>query len=211
MVVGGDIIGRVPQLHLPRQDRDGEGGAMVNEMGALIGVGRGGGVAQGQFQAEFPVDIGGLQVQVAKDALCLERGPWYRRGSRPWPQGPRAPWGNSRAARPGGLGCRWHHVRRTAGTSSSGSPSSVAICWRSERGAGPSGTSSISSRATVGSLGCALLGGGLAHLVDDVGERAGELEPLGTAVELVAQLLLAGLVDAERPAALTGVRTALIA
>ena len=57
----------------------------------------------------------------------------------------------------------------------------------------------------LGVLGVALLGGGLAHLVNDVGERTGELEPLGPAVQLAAQLLLANRIDAERAAALAGV------
>lgn len=51
----------------------------------------------------------------------------------------------------------------------------------------------------------------MAHVVHDVGERTGELEPLGTAWPLATQRLLAGLVDAERAAALTGIRTARIA
>jgi hypothetical protein len=42
---------------------------MRKEMGAFMGIGRGGRIAQGQFQAQFPVDIGGFEVQVAKDAL----------------------------------------------------------------------------------------------------------------------------------------------
>ena len=63
----------------------------------------------------------------------------------------------------------------------------------------------------LGVFGCALLSGGLAYLVDDLGEGTDELEPLGTAVPLAAQLLLARLVHVERPTALTGVRRALIA
>ena len=47
--------------------------------------------------------------------------------------------------------------------------------------------------------------------VHDVGERAGQLEPLGTALELAPQRLPSGLVDPECVAALTGVCTALIA
>ena len=60
VVVGGDVIGRVPQVDLPRQDWDSEGGAMLDELGALIGIGRIGGVAQGQFQTEVAVEIGGF-------------------------------------------------------------------------------------------------------------------------------------------------------
>ena len=33
LVVGGDVRGRVAQLDLPRQDRDGQGSAMVDKMG----------------------------------------------------------------------------------------------------------------------------------------------------------------------------------
>jgi len=46
VVVGNDIIGRVPQLDLSRQNWDSQGGTMVNELGALMGVGRVCGVAQ---------------------------------------------------------------------------------------------------------------------------------------------------------------------
>src|SRR5712691_7565550 len=53
VVVGGDVIGRVPQLDLPRQYRDSEGGAMLDELAPLIGIGRIGGGAQGQFQTEL--------------------------------------------------------------------------------------------------------------------------------------------------------------
>src|SRR5262249_8370845 len=48
VVVRGDVIGRVPQLHLPRQDWHSQSGAVRDELGALLGVGRIGGVAQGQ-------------------------------------------------------------------------------------------------------------------------------------------------------------------
>ena len=74
VVVGGDVIGRVAQLHLPRQDRDSEGGAMRNEMRALIGIGRVGGVAQGQFQTQLAVEIGGFEMHVAKDRFFLGGG-----------------------------------------------------------------------------------------------------------------------------------------
>src|SRR5712691_11808115 len=39
-VVGDDIIGGVSQLDLPRSDRHGQGSAMANKLGALIGIGR---------------------------------------------------------------------------------------------------------------------------------------------------------------------------
>src|SRR2546430_15317645 len=58
---------------------------------------------------------------------------------------------------PWGPRLRWHRVRRTAGPSSWGTPSNVASCWRSELGAGLSGTSSLSSRVTLGSLGVPFL------------------------------------------------------
>ena len=70
-VVGSDVRGRIPSLHLSRQDRDREGGAMRQAMGAFMGIGRGGRGAQGQFQAQVPVDIGGCEVHVAKDALFV--------------------------------------------------------------------------------------------------------------------------------------------
>jgi hypothetical protein len=39
--------------------------------------------------------------------------------------------------------------------------------------------------------------GGFTHLFDDIGERTGKREPLGTAVELVAERWLASLVARE--------------
>ena len=80
LVVGGDIIGRIPQLDLPGPHRHGEFAAMRDELGALIGVGRIGGVAHGQFQSQVRVEIGGFEVHVAKDFLFLGRGAWCRRG-----------------------------------------------------------------------------------------------------------------------------------
>ena len=71
LVVGGDIIGRVPQVDLPRQDRDSESGAMLDELGPLIGIGGIGRVAQGQFQSELAVEIGGFEMHVAKDFFLL--------------------------------------------------------------------------------------------------------------------------------------------
>jgi hypothetical protein len=47
LVVGGNVMGRVPQVDLPRQYRDSEGGAMLDERTPLMGIGRLGGVAQG--------------------------------------------------------------------------------------------------------------------------------------------------------------------
>ena len=44
---------------------------MGNEMAAFMGIGGRSRVAQGQFQAQLIVDIGGLLVQVAKDLLLL--------------------------------------------------------------------------------------------------------------------------------------------
>jgi hypothetical protein len=72
-VVGGDILGCVPQLHLSRQHGHGQGGAMCNKCAALIGVGGISGIAQGALQREFAVDIGGFDLHVAKDRFFLRR------------------------------------------------------------------------------------------------------------------------------------------
>jgi hypothetical protein len=61
-IIGSDVIGCVPQGDLPRQDWDREGGAMLDELGPLLGIGRTGGVAQGQFQTERAVQIGGSEM-----------------------------------------------------------------------------------------------------------------------------------------------------
>ncbi len=50
--VGADIIGRVPQLHLPWQDRQGKGSAMRDEVGTLVRIGRVRGGAPGQFSTQ---------------------------------------------------------------------------------------------------------------------------------------------------------------
>ena len=71
LVVGDDIVGRIPQLHLPRLYRDGEFAAMRDKLGALMGVGRVGRVAHGQFQAQFWVESGGFKVEIAKHFFCL--------------------------------------------------------------------------------------------------------------------------------------------
>ena len=71
LVVGDDIIGRIPQVDLPRPHRDGEFATMGDKLSALLGVGRVGRVANGQFQAQFRVEIGGFEVEIAKDFLFL--------------------------------------------------------------------------------------------------------------------------------------------
>lgn len=65
------IIGRVPQLDLPGQDRHGQGAAMANELAALIRTGRISRITQRQFQSEVGMKIGRFEVQVAKDPLFL--------------------------------------------------------------------------------------------------------------------------------------------
>ena len=50
LVVGNDIIARIPQVGLPRAHRDGEFAAMGDELGALFGVAGVGRGAQGSFQ-----------------------------------------------------------------------------------------------------------------------------------------------------------------
>jgi hypothetical protein len=62
-----------------------------------------------------------------------------------------------------------------------------------------------------GGFGCALFGGDVAHLLDDPGERTGEVEPLGATVQLAAEFLAARFVNAERAAALASVRTPFVA
>ena len=63
-VVGGDVMGGVPQLYLPRQPRDGAWAAMGDEPGALIGGGRVGGVAYGQCQSQLLVEVSGGETRV---------------------------------------------------------------------------------------------------------------------------------------------------
>ena len=117
-------------------------------------------------------------------------GSWCRRGSRPWPRGPRAPWDSCPAARPGVPGVRWHHLRRTGGHLRL---RAAPAAWPPAGGPGlrpaPSGTLLDLEQGDLGVFRVALFGGRLAHLVDDLGKRTGQLEPLGTAVQLVAQRL----------------------
>jgi hypothetical protein len=67
LVVGGVIVSRVPEMHLPGPNRDGQLSTMRDKRGALFGVRGVGRVAQGQFQREFRVEIRGFEVHVAKD------------------------------------------------------------------------------------------------------------------------------------------------
>jgi hypothetical protein len=50
LVVGGVIVSRVPEMHLPGQNRDGQFGAMRDKRRVLFGVSGVSGVAQGQLQ-----------------------------------------------------------------------------------------------------------------------------------------------------------------
>jgi hypothetical protein len=44
---------------------------MLDKLGPLVGIGRRGGVAQGQFQTELAVEIGGFEMHIAKDRFFL--------------------------------------------------------------------------------------------------------------------------------------------
>src|SRR5262249_25438820 len=70
-VVGDDIVGSVPEVGLARCNGHGQALAVCDELGPLIGIGRIGGIAEGQFQAELTVEVRGLEMAVAKDAFCL--------------------------------------------------------------------------------------------------------------------------------------------
>ncbi len=70
-VVGDEIIGRIPELLLPRLYRDGEFAAMGDKLIALLRVAWVGRVAQGQLQAQLRVDVGGFEVEIAEDFFFL--------------------------------------------------------------------------------------------------------------------------------------------
>jgi hypothetical protein len=62
------------ELDLAGQEGEGDLGAMLLEVTPLMGIGRVGGMAHGQLQPEFDVDIRGLLLQVAEDKFFLVRG-----------------------------------------------------------------------------------------------------------------------------------------
>ena len=181
LVVGGDIIGGVSQLDLPRSDRHGQGRAMANELGALTGIGWGSRVAHRQFQTEFPVEIGGFEVPIAKDELFLggvlridmvaDFGLEVRGHLGTAPQ--QLAVGTSAHVTPGEVH-EWHLVVRQ--TQQLGHL--LAIRTRA-RGVGD--LLNLEERH-LGVFGMAFLGRGLAHLGDDVRKGTEELEPLGPAL-----------------------------
>jgi hypothetical protein len=181
LVVGGDIIGGVSQLDLPRSDRHGQGRAMANELGALTGIGWVSRVAHRQFQTEFPVEIGGFEVPIAKDELFLGgvlridmvaafglevRG---HLGTAPQPLAV----GTSAHVTPGEVH-EWHLVVRQ--TQQLGH---LLASHARSRGVGD--LFDLAERH-LGVFGMALLGRGRAHLGDDVRKGTEELEPLGPAL-----------------------------
>ena len=70
-VVGGNIISGVPEVDRSGYNGDSQALAVCDERVALMGIGRIGGVAKGQLQAEFTVEVRGLEMALAKDAVCL--------------------------------------------------------------------------------------------------------------------------------------------
>ena len=72
-VVGGDIISGVAEVNLSGCNGHGQALAVCDAFVALMGIGRVGGVAKRQLQGELAVEIGGLEMAVAKDAFCLRR------------------------------------------------------------------------------------------------------------------------------------------
>src|SRR2546423_13902020 len=70
-VVVDDIMGGVPQVDLSGPNGHGQGLAVCDELVALMSIGRIGRGAQGQFQAELAVEVGGCEVTVAKDLFFL--------------------------------------------------------------------------------------------------------------------------------------------
>ena len=87
----------------------------------------------------------------------------------------------------------------------------MATCWRSGLDAAPSGTFSISSSATLGSLGLPCLAVAWRTFSTTSGNGQVSWSRLAPLCNWSAQLLLASLVHAERLAALTGIRAAFIA
>ena len=73
MVVLDPVVGGIGQFDLLGPEGDGDLGAMLREVTALMGIGRVGGDAHGQLQSPLDVNIGGRLVQVAEDAFCLGR------------------------------------------------------------------------------------------------------------------------------------------
>src|ERR671919_180788 len=72
-VVGGDIISGVAEVNLSGCNGHGQALAVCDEFVALMGIGRVGGVAKRQLQGEVAVEIGGLEMAVAKDTFFLHR------------------------------------------------------------------------------------------------------------------------------------------
>ena len=209
-VVGSDAIGRVPQVPLPRRHRDGQRGTMGDTLGALIGVGGVGRIAHGQCQAQFPVEIGGCEVDGAKDVFGLSGG----FGVDVLPhlclqvRGHFGATAHERAA-----GSLAHVAPREASgrhlVLGEPAPRGPVVALR-RRGLVLRDRLEL-KQGDLGVLGTARFGGGLAPLSVGLGKGAGELEPLGPALSLRAKSLPIGLTQRERLAALAGVGAALIA
>ena len=71
LVVGHASMGCIPQVPLPRSQRDSECTALRDKLGAFCRVAWGGRVAQGHFQAQVQVKVGSFEVQRAQDCLAL--------------------------------------------------------------------------------------------------------------------------------------------
>jgi hypothetical protein len=69
--VSDEILGRIPELHLPRAHRDLELTAMWDQLSALIRVGRVGRITHRPFQVQFQVEVGGSEVEIAKHFFFL--------------------------------------------------------------------------------------------------------------------------------------------
>ena len=59
LVVSRGIVTRIPQVGLPGAHRHGEFAAMGDKLGTLCGIAGVGRAAQGQFQAQLRVEVGG--------------------------------------------------------------------------------------------------------------------------------------------------------
>jgi len=195
-------MGRVPQVALPRQDRDSESGARLDARGPRMGSRRRGRVAQGPCPSERAVASGGCAMHGAQDgfflgrvlggdggaALGIEvRGHW---GTAPPPRA----LGTAAHVTPGEV----HGWSRVLGQSQA----------RRHLLASRAGCRSVEDVVALeqgdrGGARVPLLGGRGPHWGDDCGERTGALQALGPAGPLVAQLLVASRVHRPLLAALT--------
>jgi hypothetical protein len=208
LVVLDRVIASICQLDLLGPERDGKLRPMGLDVAALRDIGRLRGGAHRPLQPPLEIDIRGRVVQVAEDAFfrvrlrVIEVIPYF--GLQVGGDlGTAAPQLALRAL--GEVGPVDAQGRELVGGQGE---------QRGElRGASRLGTISgqiVALQERDGGLaGLALLTGGLEDRLDDLGERAAALEPLGPGLQLATQLLPVGFIQRELPAGLTEVGTAL--